>query len=293
MYSLSDAWQKMHGGIPYERWDGKMCCLETDADITFRTNRTQGFVAAYTFTLITRGWLKIAYNDIVLVLRRDDLFIYSPGQEITILEASKDYHGLCLMVDEDLALESPTVHDLVNVAYAPIVQLHEPKVSLCRNDAVRMEAKLREIIGYLQSDHLHKGRILQMSFAIFLLDVVNLQAKAVSQGRVSHRSEDIFVGFIHLLPRYFSVHHDIAFYASALNISPVYLSRVVRQVSGRTVVDFINQHLLMEAAYLLRTTSLSVSQIADQLHFADSPSFSKFFLRKKGVTPKDYRNVKQ
>ena len=55
------------------------------------------------------------------------------------------------------------------------------------------------------------------------------------------------------------------------------------------VIDYINQHLLMEASYLLRTTSLSVSQIADRLHFADTPSFSRFFSRKKGITPKDYR----
>ena len=87
----------------------------------------------------------------------------------------------------------------------------------------------------------------------------------------------------------FAEHHDIAFYASALNISPVYLSRVVRQIAGRTVIDYINQHLLIEASYLLRTTSLSIAQIADQLHFADTPSFSKFFSRKKGVTPKEYR----
>ena len=63
----------------------------------------------------------------------------------------------------------------------------------------------------------------------------------------------------------------------------------LRGLTGRTVIDYISQHLLMEASYLLRTTSLSITQIADQLHFADAPSFSKFFSRKKGITPKDYR----
>jgi transcriptional regulator GlxA family with amidase domain len=64
---------------------------------------------------------------------------------------------------------------------------------------------------------------------------------------------------------------------------------VVRQVTGRTVIDYINQMLLMEATFLLRTSRLSITQIADQLHFADTPSFSKFFSRLKGVSPKDYR----
>ena len=64
---------------------------------------------------------------------------------------------------------------------------------------------------------------------------------------------------------------------------------VVRQVTGRTVIDYINQMLLMEAAFLLQTTQLSISQIADRLHFADTPSFSKFFLRHNGMSPKEYR----
>ncbi|MBR3389041.1 MAG: helix-turn-helix domain-containing protein [Prevotella sp.] len=55
------------------------------------------------------------------------------------------------------------------------------------------------------------------------------------------------------------------------------------------MVDYINQMLLMEASFLLRTSQLSISQIADRLHFADTPSFSKFFSRLKGVSPKTYR----
>ena len=51
---------------------------------------------------------------------------------------------------------------------------------------------------------------------------------------------------------------------------------MVRQVTGRTVVDYINQMLLMEASFLLQTSGLSITQIADRLHFADTPSFSKF-----------------
>ncbi|MBR2103036.1 MAG: helix-turn-helix transcriptional regulator [Prevotella sp.] len=289
MYSLSEAWLKMHGRLPFEQWDGKMYCNETDAAITFRANKTQGFMAAYTFTLVTEGWLNIIYNGQELTLQPNDLYIYSPGLEVTIVAASENYRGICLLADEHVTIESPTVHDLVNIAYTPIVQLHEPKIALPHNDARRLEEKMREIIGYLHSDHIYKAKILQMLYAVFLLDVQSAQAKAISRRQVPQRIEEIFIGFFRLLPRHFAEHHDIAFYASALNISTVYLSRVVRQVTGRTVIDYINQHLLMEASYLLRTTSLSINQIAERLHFADSPSFSKFFSRKKGITPKEYR----
>ena len=57
-------------------------------------------------------------------------------------------------------------------------------------------------------------------------------------------------------------------------------------------MDYINQMLLMEASFLLRTSPMSIAQIADRLHFADAPSFSKFFTRMKGQTPREYRNTK-
>jgi AraC-like DNA-binding protein len=49
--------------------------------------------------------------------------------------------------------------------------------------------------------------------------------------------------------------------------------------------------LLMEASFQLRTSQLSISQIADRLHFADTPSFSKFFSRMKGMSPREYREL--
>ena len=290
MYSLKEAWVKMHGREPMEQWDGKIYCDETDAAVTFRTNETHGYMAAYTFTLVLEGKLTLVYNGRELALHADDLYIYSSGLPVTIVSASNDYRGICLLADEHVTIESPTVHDLVHIAYAPLVQLHEPKLKLSHEDAVRLGNKMREIRDYLHSDHIYKENILQMLYAVFLLDLQDAQEKAIVLRSVAQRVEEIFIGFLRLLPLHFAEHHDIAFYASQLNISAVYLSRVVRQVTGRTVVDYINQFLMMEATFLLRTSSLSVAQIADRLHFADLPSFSKFFSRQKGMSPRNFRN---
>lgn len=290
MYSLKEAWVLMHSEPPFANWDGKMYCNETDAAITFRANETHGYMAAYTFTLVLKGWLTIVYNGQELTLRPDDLYIYSPGLPVTIVAASDDYHGICLLADEHISIELPTVRDMVHIAYLPIVRLHEPKLTLAHDDAEQLSAKMREITAYLHSDHIFKDKVLQMLYAIFLLDLQNAQDRAIAQRTVPQRVEEIFISFIRLLPNHFAAHHDIAFYASALNISPVYLSRVVRQVTGRTVIDYVNQHLLMEASFLLRTSQLSIAQIADRLHFADAASFSKFFSRTKGLSPREYRN---
>lgn len=289
MYSLKEAWIKMHGVEPVEHWDGKMYCNETDSDLTFRANETNGHIAAYTFTLVVEGWLTIIYNGQSLTLRSNDLYIYSPGMSVTIVEASDDYHGICLLADEHATLDTPQIHDMVHIAYKPIVQLHQPQLTLSHDDARHLADRMLEIHRYLHSDHIYKSEVLRMLYTVFLLDLHNLLDTSVSQHTVSQRVEEVFVNFMQLLPDHFAEHRDIGFYASELHISPAYLSRIVRQVAGRTVMDYVNQMLLMEASFLLRTTTLSVAQIADRLHFADSASFCKFFSRTKGLTPKEFR----
>jgi AraC-like DNA-binding protein len=63
----------------------------------------------------------------------------------------------------------------------------------------------------------------------------------------------------------------------------------IRQVSGRTVVEYINRLPLMESIWLLESTSLSINEIADRVGYADSTTFGRFFFRMKGVTSRKYR----
>ena len=290
MYTLNEYLPIFVGDdLPEKGWDSGMFCLETDRTKILRSNLMRGNVSCFAFMLVDKGWMTIHYNGHDLTLRPNDLYTYSPGQPVDVIATSDDFHGLCLMADEHVTIEAPSVHDLVHLANLSIVQLHEPKQTLASDAAQHLLMKMHEIIDYLHSDHIYKGDVLRMLYSIFLLDLQNAQQRAIVHRQTPQRVEEIFIGFIRLLPSYFIQHHDIPFYADQLHISPVYLSRVVRQVTGRTVVDYINQMLLMEASFLLQTSQLSITQIADHLHFADTPSFSKFFSRLSGMSPKDYR----
>lgn len=289
MYTLKEWWNVSIGEDPVKDWDGKVYCTPTNAEMTMQTNLTQGFLSCYTFTLVTEGWLTMNYNGIEIHLTKGDLYIYSPGLSVTILSISQDYRSYCLMVDEHTTLETPSIRDMVSMAYLPIVQLSEPKLSLPQETAALLESRMREIINYLHSDNTYKQQVLRMLYAIFLLDLQNAQDRIIVQRHVPQRIEEIFIGFNRLLPLNFVEHHDIGFYADQLHITSDYLSRVVKRVTGRTVIDYINQMLLMEASFLLRTSKLSIAQIGQRLNFADAPSFTKFFSRQKGMTPKEYR----
>ena len=277
--------------LPEKGWDDGMYCLETDGAKILRTNLLHGYVSCYAFMLVDKGWMTIHCNGRDLTLRPNDLYTYSPYLPVTVAATSDDFHGYCLMADEHAAIDAPVLRDLVHITMLPVVQLREPKQTLPDDAARHLAEKMCEIIHYQHSDHIYKGEVLRMLYAIFLLDLQNVQDRTIVHRQLSQRVEDIFIGFIRLLPDNFIGHRDIPFYASMLCISPVYLSRVVRQVSGRTVMDYINYMLLMEASFLLRTSKLSIAQISDRLHFSDTPSFSKFFSRMKGLSPREYRET--
>ena len=293
MYSLKEFSQLRNLPVPEGEWDGNVICMETNVEWTFGTNETHGFLSCYTFTIVTRGWLTILYNNRVLTLREGDLYIYSPGFEITILSASKEYRGICLLGDEHFTLSLPTVRDAIRTAYFMVVELTSPVLSLKPDDFRRLRELMQMMIHYQQMGLPLANDSLRMLYNLFLTDLSTVQQHSIREHRFPKRIEEIFLGFLGLLPQHFAEHHDIGFYASRLCITTTYLSRVVRQVSGgRTVVDYINQMLLMEATFLLRQTSLSITQISDRLHFAEVTTFTRFFNRMKGTNPREFRKGK-
>ena len=193
------------------------------------------------------------------------------------------------MADEGMTLEVPAIRDIIRTAYLPVAEWGKPVIHIPEESFDRLWNRMKEVIEYQFSSHRFKAEALRTLYTLFLLDLTDIQEKAVTIHKYGERATDLFIGFMRLLPQHFLSHHDIGFYASQLCITPTHLSRVVRQITGRTVVDYINQMLSMEASYLLQSTDLPIAVIADQLHFSDQAAFSKFFSRMKGVTPKKYR----
>lgn len=104
----------------------------------------------------------------------------------------------------------------------------------------------------------------------------------------SHQ-EEIFRRFIALVNEYSKNERTVGFYADKLCLTPRYLNTVIRQVSRQTVMEWINQAIILEAQVLLKHSDLLVYQIADELHFPNPSFFCKFFKKRTGMTPQEYQ----
>jgi len=78
-------------------------------------------------------------------------------------------------------------------------------------------------------------------------------------------------------------------YAELLYITPNHLNALCSAILGISSGEVIRKRIALEAKRLLINHEFSISQIADQLNFADNSYFSKFFKKQAGVTPEEFR----
>ncbi len=289
MYTLPDTWMWQYGKSRYRDWGGRFLSIETDKEKNMLTNTLPGTVAAYGFTLVLKGRSTLLYSGREITIEKNHLFIYMPGFPISMKTVSEDYAGLCLIADESFTLETPSIRNAVRSALLPIFEMRQPVLGLSPEESARLGSLIRMAGDYLLSENPMREEMLKNLYALFLMDLSSVLSKRTRLGGIGKRTEDLFIDFMNLLPQHYVREHGIEFYADALGVTPTYLSRVVRQVSGRTVVEYINRLLLMESIWLLESTPLSINEIADKVGYADSTTFGRFFFRMKGVTPREYR----
>lgn len=295
MYRISDALRE-NQLLPHEDvWEDKILCTDDNAEREdeFTSEPMNERLAVFSYTIVLQGTVSFVYNGRLVECSANDVCVYSPGIEVSILSWSDDYKGIYFAIDDRTALGMKVVKDIIRNALFPILENTGPKLSLTP-EQIQSLADITAIIrNHIKSDSPYKEQCLNSLCTLFVLDFAYYRQSAVTHDHESNRAEELFISFVSLLGDNFKTHHDIAFYASKLFITPTYLSRIVRQVTGRTVIDQINNLLLMEASYLLRHTSIPISQIAEELCFSESSAFTRFFTRMKGESPKRHRERKR
>ncbi|MGN6477934.1 MAG: helix-turn-helix domain-containing protein, partial [Flavipsychrobacter sp.] len=81
----------------------------------------------------------------------------------------------------------------------------------------------------------------------------------------------------------------VAYLAKELNLSPSYLSDMLRSLTGQSAQQHIHDKLIEKAKEILSTTNLSVGEVAYALGFEYAQSFSKLFKSKTSLSPLEFR----
>ena len=103
------------------------------------------------------------------------------------------------------------------------------------------------------------------------------------------RQELLLETFLDIVQKHFKENRSVEFYADKLCFTSKYLSTVIRQTSGKTAGEWIDEYVILEAKALLKSTNMTIQQISDELNFSSQSFFGKYFKRMVGISPKEYR----
>lgn len=109
------------------------------------------------------------------------------------------------------------------------------------------------------------------------------------QDMSSLRVNQTYEQFIALVSQHHNKERGMAFYADKMHITPKYLSKIIKQESGRSGPDWIDSFVVLEAKNLLKYTDKPVKEIVWQLNFPTPSVFNKFFKKHTNLTPSEYR----
>lgn len=269
--------------------DCGISCESVNNKIAILNRQIADRLSYFSFTLVLSGSAKVNCDGKFISIKENDMITTVPGSRVYTLEVSDDFSGICAMVEETTAYEMPYARHGIRASYFPLGRGNANKLSFNSSETQRLAYRMEEIKLLIGSDHLYKTECLYSLYSLFILDLLDIENHYCASNSITTQTSDLFLRFLRLATENFITQHEIGYYSDALAVSSIYLSRMVKMVSGQTVKNHLDRLLMMEASYLLTRTNLPIAAIAERLNFANPGSFCKFFNRNKGISPKVYR----
>lgn len=167
----------------------------------------------------------------------------------------------------------------------PVMKLSEEEFEKCSADLLRLRSRLEE------RSHLFHEEMIGHLLLAHALDLYDIHARRQTVAQVPERTALILRRFIEMLSGgSYAKHRNLDYYASALCVTPHYLSEICKKVSGEPASYWIDRFTIYEVVRLLRKKEMSLAEISERLNFSSLSYFSRYVLKHIGVSPSAYRN---
>ena len=235
--------------------------------------------------IITNGRARVLINLIEYIFRPNYISLIAPGSIIQIIETSQDFDAHMMAIEQNFL----PVYGKEEFFAHFLQRKKNLLLPLTTTEQVQIENFITVMWDVLQEPVFRK-EVIQHLLAGLLYNIEYIaKNKGQSESSPLTHQNDIFQRFISLVNTYSKTERNVSFYADKLCLTPRYLNTVIRQASQQTVMDWINQSIILEAKVLLKHSNRLVYQISDELNFPNPSFFSKFFKRMTGMTPQEYQ----
>ena len=243
----------------------------------------------------TEGETSLTSNLQEFRLKKDSLFIFSP-KHILQVQSNNRFKAHFIVIAPDflkrINIDTKRMMPLfLQFGSLPCMELTQAESQSLRSFISMVEQELKgsetdfssEIIGGLIAATIYKvGDILTH----YLTEHPEVDSP------IHNRAEEYFRQFTELLGEHYKHERSVGFYARQLCITPKYLTTLIKRISGKSVSEWIDSYVILEAKTLLKYSNMSVQEIAYYLNFPNQSFFGSYFKRNTGMSPSQYKAKK-
>ncbi len=242
-----------------------------------------------TFSVIcTKGRLKGAINLKEFDEQAPCILTVQSGKILQFESISNDFRGMALVMSQHFfdGFNIDTEHSFYMSMFIqnnPCTVLTVKEMDLMLSHFNIIQEAVRMI------DNPFRLKIVKHLTLAFFYSTGHLMYKIPSDTKSSKR-EVMANKFLNLVELNYKKQRNVEFYSGKLSLTPKYLSKLIKEISGNSASDWIHKYVILEAQSLLRSTDMTVQQISDELNFTSQSFFGKYFKQHVGISPRDYRN---
>lgn len=229
-----------------------------------------------------RGYVKAEYDMRLVEFFPHEISVLYPNHIVLGRESSDDYLATLVVVSSEFLQRlkhRSTFRNHLEYLRQPAFRLTDEQYETVLNMIQLMDKVSRmEVAG--------RTNMLESLLDVFsqLVDEYRFE----NEGKPSEQlTNDL------LLSRFFDAvvaHHkesrEVQFYADLLHLSPKYFSALIKRCTGMGAGEWIASYVIVQAKAMLNTRlDLSIQQIASELGFPDSSTFSRYFKKNTGLSP--------
>ena len=258
----------------------------------FRTN-------AYFSVFCQNGGVDVEINLTRHSMKSDSMMIIMPGSIIRVVDPinsiSSQGHFIIVAISKEL-LSNISI-DMTKLFDRHLDVLSDPCFQIGKEERDFLFKYLTLIKDVMDADISSRKDAVASLIASSFYVLGGLMEKRMVRGADSQSSTSaqlrmkmLFDNFMSLVGEYHTTERGMAFYASRLGLTPKYLSKLIKQYSGRPAPEWIDSFVILEAKNMLKYSGLTIKEIVYNLNFPNPSVFYKYFKSHTGMTPSEYRN---
>lgn len=247
--------------------------------------------------ICTEGRAQLEYDGAVIQIQKNDLFLYMVHSVACNFMASSDFNCRQIWFSRGELFNiniftRTSLADMTLLKLCPVAHLSDDDVALINIYFPLLCRKMSNRSSVLQPD------IVRSIVGTFILELLAMMRRSAYQETEPGHQEEELSGFhkrrmvdkfIRLVEQSDGRIRKVEDFANQLNITPKYLSTILKEVMNRRPSTYI-QHFTMEAIQRhLRFSDMTMQEIANDLNFPNASFFGKYFKEHSGMTPMEYR----